>query len=1176
MVVVASTLQDIVRVRRRFARSANVERDAEGDAVGGYLPTSRALDVVGRVAAATLDPSAGRAISVTGPYGSGKSSLALFLGALLGPATDAARRHADEVLREADSALALRVAHARDGSGAGWKGFIRAAVTAQREPIAATLLRALRVGVTRYAGGESAAAAEPALGAVLQADPALSRSPTDLRRLVAGVATVAPVLLVIDEFGKTLEHVASSAAVSDADDLYVLQDLAEWSAGDAPLPLLILTLQHLALEDYMSGVSVVQRREWSKVLGRFVDLSYVETPSQAQALIASVFEQTTQANRRRRLDTWAQAMRREIDDAGLAGALHVDPATCYPLHPVTLAALPDLCARYGQNERTLFSFLAGSEPLSVRAYLTGTPLEDGGELPSVRLDRVYDYFLESASTMVGASATASRWLEIETRIRDAHGLSATEQRVLKTVAVLNLISAGGVLRASRSLVVVAAADGRQGTTTRSSVESVLTALEAKGLVTYRGFADELRIWSGTDFDLKGAVELARRRIRDEPAAGLLQRVRPLAPVVAARHSQETGTLRVFERQYADSMTSDIGPLPASSPGDGLVVLCVDPDGALPAGVRVSDRDKPIIAGFTDATSTITEAARELAAHLDVLNTAADVQSDHVARRELRERAAVAAHALDAALDRAFGPANRAVHWVRLPEGEALPPSSGLSGALSHLCDALYPSAPEFRNEMLARRDLTSQGARARRDLLEAMVERGDREQLGMDGYGPERAMYEAVLRRTGIHRVVDGTWCFGAPDDRDEFNFKPLWSAIESMFDEAAERQVVVVELHERLMAPPFGLKDGPIPVLVTAALLARNNDVALYEEGTFVTRLTAEVVERLAKNPDRFTIKCYATRAARGRVLEAISAALHLVPRPAARARVGSVVSAASPLLARARNLPDYAKRTKEIAVATRTVREALFAAREPDELLFSALPSALEFSPFAPGAAVVPEVATDYATALAVAMADLEGIYPSLLNSIECSLANALGSRLEVLREDLRVRAARLEGHILEPHLRSFALALSDEALDRDEWVSYVAMLVASKPPASWVDDDRARFDQKCRHLGEAFRRVESLQFSQAFVSEGGFDVARVTLTLPDGTDAARVVWVDESDRETVAALLAEPLTRAIQAFGDRGSEMLLAMLAKQVLLPEEQHVPSLAAHEEYAEGRKRQAHA
>ena len=46
---------------------------------------------------------------------------------------------------------------------------------------------------------------------------------------------------------------------------------------------------------------------------------------------------------------------------------------------------------------------------------------------------------------------------------------------------------------------MAAADGQPGTETSDAVESVIEQLEQRGLVTYRAFADEYRIWSGTDF-----------------------------------------------------------------------------------------------------------------------------------------------------------------------------------------------------------------------------------------------------------------------------------------------------------------------------------------------------------------------------------------------------------------------------------------------------------------------------------------------------------------------------------------------------------------------------------------------------------------------------------------------------------------------------------------------------
>lgn len=1172
MVTSGHILQDLVHVRRRFARSANVERDADSESIGGYLPTARALDVVGRIAAGIVDPTAGRAVSVTGPYGSGKSSLAVFLTALLAPATEPARRYADDVLREADPGLGLRVARARDACGAAWTGFIRAVIAAQREPVMATILRALRVGIIRYAGGEQAASTHPVFHEVLSADSAKVSTGAELRRLVAEVASVAPVLLVIDEFGKTLEHAASSDL--GVSDLYVLQDLAEWSVGETALPLVMVTLQHLALEDYMSGVPVAQRREWSKVLGRFVDVPYIEEPSQAQTLIATVFEQTTQASLRRHLENWAALARKEIEQSGLSSIIHVDPVACYPLHPIAVATLPELCARYGQNERTLFSFLAGHEPCSVRLFLANTPLVTDYGLPSVRLDRVYDYFLESASTMVGVSSTASRWLEIGTRIRDEHGLSSAELRVLKTIAVLNLVSTGGMLRASRQLVALAAADGSDGTAAAPTVEAVITALEARGLITYRGFADEFRIWSGSDFDLREAVEFARRRLQDEPIAALLGRIRPLTPVVAARHSQESGTLRVFERFFVDRASPGIAPLPATAPADGTVLLCVDSDDILPAEIGIHAGDKPVIVGFSNIAASIDDAARELAAHLAVLDTAADVQSDHVARRELRERAAVAAQVLDAALDRAFGPSNRGIRWIRLPGSEPLPNVINLSGLLSQLCDLLYPDAPEFRNEMLARRDLTSQGARARRDLLEGMVDKADHEQLDIEGYGPERAMYEAVLRRTGIHRSVSGRWQFVGPYHTDELNFGPVWSAIESAFDEAVERQMPLTELYDRLMAPPFGLKDGPLPVLVTAALLSRTDDVALYEEGTFLTRISADTVERLARNPDRFTVKGYAIRAARERVLTALTEALGIVQRPSGRARVGSVVAVAAPLLARMRSLPDYTRWTKEVSPRARLVREALFSAREPDELLFTALPAALGHVPFQPNVGVAEESAVAFATELASVVVELESIYPSLLDHIERTLAVGLGARVEAYREDVRTRSARLEGQILEPQLRSFALALSDNALDRNEWLPYVAMLMTNKPPSSWTDDDRARFNQRCRQLGDAFRRVESLHFSQASIPESGFEAARLTVTLPDGTDAARVVWIDESDREMVRSMLDDALDRAERALGERGAEMLLAMLAREVLIRQGESVQTPLT-EETRGTRSRQAH-
>ncbi len=118
--------------------------------------------------------------------------------------------------------------------------------------------------------------------------------------------------------------------------------------------------------------------------------------------------------------------------------------------------------------------MAGSEPpLAVPAFLDEAEWQANEQLPLLGLDRVYDYFLESATTMIGVSDTASRWLEIETRIRDTAGLLSTQLRASSRLAFSILYRAGGeksehLGRCSTSVFRVAAmACNRRKRSTRS-------------------------------------------------------------------------------------------------------------------------------------------------------------------------------------------------------------------------------------------------------------------------------------------------------------------------------------------------------------------------------------------------------------------------------------------------------------------------------------------------------------------------------------------------------------------------------------------------------------------------------------------------------------------------------------------------------------------------------------
>ena len=77
-------MDKIIQLDTHYSRSINLERDADSrDILNAYIPTTRAIQTLDKIAETFNNKSAPRAWSLVGPYGSGKSSFAVFLSHLL-------------------------------------------------------------------------------------------------------------------------------------------------------------------------------------------------------------------------------------------------------------------------------------------------------------------------------------------------------------------------------------------------------------------------------------------------------------------------------------------------------------------------------------------------------------------------------------------------------------------------------------------------------------------------------------------------------------------------------------------------------------------------------------------------------------------------------------------------------------------------------------------------------------------------------------------------------------------------------------------------------------------------------------------------------------------------------------------------------------------------------------
>lgn len=1132
-------LAEGIQIRSHFQRSVNLERDGRSVLPAYYMPTARALDATRRWAAAMLDPSRPRAWSITGPYGSGKSSFALFLEALVARGSDPVHLAAREVLRDVDSGLSEMILTARRRWGCEQRGFIKAAATADREPVAVTVARALWSGACQYWPTRMPSDVLAALADIGDGVPSASKVLAALDCLCQR----APVMLVIDEFGKNLE---AFAAIGGDADLYVLQGIAELCSSDRNAPLSLFTLQHLAFSDYAAGLSHQQRREWSKVQGRFEDVAFTGTPEETTHVVAGVYDHSKlNEGIRREVVAWASREYRRYSEMGFDSRLGGSAdslAACYPLHPLVLLVLPELCTRYAQSNRTLFGFLCGPEPGTVASWLRlNTPSDP---LPVVTLDDLYRYFIESVAPMFSATGEASRWLEIERRLREVQGLSDDEASCLRVAAILNLVSSGGLLRASRELVVAALTSSGLGSLSIEAADRAIESLVDKGLMTYREHADEYRVWHGSDFDIQGTLLTAIEQQRRESPASLLESVAPAAPIVANRHSQRTGILRYFGCVFVDAATKDIN-IPGRA--DGVLVYALG-DLSPTLTEELATYDRPVVVIRFGDVQQLVDAAVEFAAHAEVLQNSPELKSDWVARRELQERYEISARGLGAAIQEAVGPASDRLLMGTRPR--RLDSSVPLNRLISDICDEAYHSAPPVRNEMIARRELTSQAAKARRELLEAMISSESVERLGLSGYGPERAMYEALLLAPGFHRGDgEGGWSFRPPSSSE--GWFECWQVLEAGVCRRTDTHLPVTEVWRLLSSPPIGLKSGTIPVLFTVALLCWSEEVAIYQDGTFQPTLDAALLERMIKAPERFALKWFGLSGVRSMVIEAVSEAFGFALSRRRQRRNATVLSIVAPLLARVRSLPAYTRLTRSLSRQTDAVRSALLTAREPDELLFEALPRACGMEPFEPGPKAEGYRAMEFASRLKSAMSEMEGAYPALLATLKSELASEFDvPNGEGMRSGLRGRAQTLVERILDPKLRATLLTACDTSLDEQQWIEAMAMAIGDGPPHEWREEHVEHFRYRLRSLSAAYAHVEALYYAaRPRQLEEGFESRRVTITAPDGTATNRVVWIERSEQPVVDELVTEVLEKLERRLGGEAGGALLAKLAMRL---------------------------
>jgi hypothetical protein len=1112
-------------VAPRYTRAVHITRDFHDlrHRLDGYQVTPLVRQCAGRIIAGLAPGGTERAFSVVGPFGSGKSAFGLFLAHFL-QRTPSSRRQLLASLKVHDAGqslplgapalLAVRVA----GNNASLR---RAVLAALGDVLHDQRLRTPELDLLRQKLAEARedVALDPARVAELVAETACC-----LQRHGAFQG----LLVLIDELGQYLDYAARK---DDERDLFVLQSLAETAARSGDVPVVVVTILHQAFERYTLHAGATRRIEWAKVQGRFADLTFQEPASQMVRMVAQALRPGDKDPYRDARAAWAERLAPVADTLGLRPAeIGMDEwrqvvADSYPIHPTVLVALPALFRQLAQNERSLFAFLHSDEPWALRDVLRGPT--GGGELPAYRLTHLFAYVDATLGPNLFGRARGQRWSElVEARV----SLSTSEPLHLDALTVVGTIGAlerSTGLRANSAQVAFALADDPADATVADS----LLVLEERRRIAFRKHRDSYIIWEGSDLDLEALAHQARRDAGERaPLPALLQRHADTTPRIARRHSYRTGATRTFAVRFVEPGQLDQGLSPAQGyDGELLHVVPADEDelqgAARWAEDQARDGEPGRIVVLPRRVRELRDLLLDVAALRALLEGREELENDRAARREVAARLLEAQQALAHVIGETYG--GERSRWFHRNTQRPVVSARQVDELLSEAADATYPDAPLVWNELIVRRQLSTAAAKARRNLVEAMLERAGEANLGLVGYPPERAMYESVLRAGGLHRRgADGAWRIGSPLPDDPLRLGPAWRAMEQFLGVETVDPHPLTALFAVLEAPPFGVKAGLVPLLFVALYVARAGEINVYERGSYVPLPDIAVFERLLARPEQFALRLSRADGARKLVYERLAQAL--APRALAQPVQPALLAVAMPLLRLLNTLPAFTKQTRRLSRRAQGVRQALREARSPDELLFDRLPRACDLPTFLPDDGEGVARVDTFAAALRESLQELQGAYPMLLASVGAQVASAFGLRSHdaAARAELQARHARIADVTNDSVLRALGVRLETADDGDTAWLESIAALVVRRPPDSWSDGDLPAFAAAVADLGRRFRAAEELAFA-AHATQTEIPLLRVGLANGSG-ELSRVLRVADPAVERLRGELAEALGR------------------------------------------------
>lgn len=687
------------------------------------------------------------------------------------------------------------------------------------------------------------------------------------------------ILIIWDEFGRFLDSRVGDAFGSEAT---LLQSFAEFCNRSGSHQVHLVLITHRLISGYATGLPVPHQQEWARIAERFCAHDVSSDPSITYRLIAevlstpdiNVWQAFTERHRSEFNHLTAFSLQlalfNEVDDITLRQ--HIIERS-WPLHPLSIYALPRLASRVAQNERTLFTFLAADEQGTLASLLAKQG--DANSWWLVGLDIVWDYFADTIRANTGSGGTHTIWSGAMYALGKVNNDDALAQSLVKALATLLIVNEVNVQSGTNIGQVVPTTELLAWTlaVSEEDIETRLNALAQRRAVVNRRSDGYWTFTRGSDIDLDAELNAALER--HAPNQQQIRQILEndfLPPFHLPRgYNQERCITRFFRGLYCwpneiknTHTETFLKQLGSQGYADGVIVYILTTNGAeREQAIDIIDNlpEKRVVYVIADKPLLIMEPVRDLFALRDLSNNPRFMQQDERLAGEIAffvedaQRRLI--RALSPLLDTDYLKATwwwyENAHW----HSDHLN-TEDISRLLSRLCNQWFNETPIINNELVNQQEPSGQQERAMEKVVDVLLDYpydALPPDLNLLGHGPDWLIMRTLLVRTDLLQPI-ATGQFQLKKPANATPLARISEVVQNFLNSATENEQDFQVLLDKLQSPPFGLRRGILPILLVALLRFQLPVLTIRHNRKIISPIKGQTFIALCKQPEEYTIE--------------------------------------------------------------------------------------------------------------------------------------------------------------------------------------------------------------------------------------------------------------------------------------------------------------------------------